>query len=218
MVAGGGGRPPAPGSTLPVGTDSNGESAGRGVDNSEAGARSWPPAPEATLPTDTDSAEASAGRGVDNPDAGGRGWPSAPESTLPADTDREGAAAGSGVDNSGRVVEQLFRHSAGRITATLVRVLGPAHLDLAEEAVQEAMVRALQRWPFAGVPDNPSGWLFTVARNHVLGSVRHGAVVRAALPLLATPEVVDDEPREDDELALMFLCCHPELPQVSQVA
>jgi len=150
--------------------------------------------------------------------AGGGGRPPAPGATLPADTDSGGASAGRGVDNSRHVVEQLFRHSAGRITATLVRVLGPAHLDLAEEAVQEAMVRALQRWPFAGVPDNPSGWLFTVARNHLLGSVRHGEVVRAALPLLAAPEVVDDEPRGDDELALMFLCCHPELPQVSQVA
>jgi RNA polymerase sigma-70 factor (ECF subfamily) len=123
-----------------------------------------------------------------------------------------------GVDNSGQVVERLFRHSAGRITATLVRMLGPARLDLAEEAVQEAMARALQRWPFAGVPANPQGWLFTVARNHVLGSVRHGAVARAKLPLLATPEVVADEPAGDDELALMFLCCHPELPTVSQVA
>ena len=146
------------------------------------------------------------------------GWPLAPEATLPRGTDSSGGSAGWGVDNSGQVVEQLFRHSAGRITATLVRVLGPAHLDLAEEAVQEAMVRALQRWPFAGVPANPRGWLFSVARNHVLGSVRHGAVVRAKLPLLATPEVVDDEPAGDDELALMFLCCHPELPLVSQVA
>jgi len=120
-----------------------------------------------------------------------------------------------GVDNS--LVEQLFRRSAGRITATLVRTLGPAHLDLAEEAVQEALVRALQRWPFAGVPENPAGWLFTVARNHVLASVRHDEVVRSRLPLLVSPEVVD-LPAGDDELALMFLCCHPALPLASQVA
>lgn len=114
--------------------------------------------------------------------------------------------------------EQLFRRSAGRITATLVRMLGPAQFDLAEDAVQEAMVRALQRWPFTGVPANPAGWLFTVARNHVLGVVRHDEVVRARLPLLVSSDVVVELPDGDDELALMFLCCHPSLPLVSQVA
>jgi RNA polymerase sigma-70 factor, ECF subfamily len=114
------------------------------------------------------------------------------------------------------VVEQLFRHSAGRIVATLARVLGPARLDVAEEAVQEAMVRALQRWPYAGVPDNPAGWLFQVARNTALDRVRHDEVARAALPMLAMPEAADPD-RGDDELALMFLCCHPGLPPASQV-
>jgi RNA polymerase sigma-70 factor (ECF subfamily) len=118
------------------------------------------------------------------------------------------------VDN----VEQLFRRSAGRITATLVRTLGPAHLDLAEDAVQEALVRALQRWPFTGVPENPAGWLFTVARNHVLAVMRHDEVVRARLPLLVSSDTVVDLPDGDDELALIFLCCHPALPVASQVA
>jgi RNA polymerase sigma-70 factor (ECF subfamily) len=121
------------------------------------------------------------------------------------------------VDNSRVVVERLFRRSAGRITASLVRVLGPAHLDLVEDAVQEALLRALHRWPFTGVPENPAGWLFTVARNHVLAAVRHDEVVRAKLPVLAADEVVD-LPGGDDELALVFLCCHPRLSVASQVA
>ncbi len=124
----------------------------------------------------------------------------------------------SAVDDSTVVVEQLFRRSAGKITAALVRMLGPARLDLAEEAVQEAMLRALRRWPFVGVPENPAGWLYTVARNHALAAVRHEGVARAALPLVATSAVVVDLPGGDDELALMFLCCHPGLPVVSQVA
>lgn len=120
-------------------------------------------------------------------------------------------------DNGSRVVvEQLFRHSAGRIVATLARVLGPARLDIAEEAVQEAMLRALRQWPYTGVPENPAGWLFHVARNSALDRVRHVEVVRAALPLLAVPEPADPG-RNDDELALMFLCCHPGLPLASQV-
>lgn len=84
--------------------------------------------------------------------------------------------------------------------------------------MQEALLRALQRWPFAGVPDNAAGWLFTVARNHVLAALRHDEVVRARFPVLASPEGVADLPAGDDELALMFLCCHPRLPLVSQVA
>jgi RNA polymerase sigma-70 factor (ECF subfamily) len=91
-------------------------------------------------------------------------------------------------------------------------------MELAEEALQEALLRALQRWPFSGVPDNPSGWLFTVARNHVLAVLRHDDVARARFPLLAPPEVVVDLPAGDDELALMFLCCHPRVPLASQVA
>jgi RNA polymerase sigma-70 factor, ECF subfamily len=95
-------------------------------------------------------------------------------------------------------------------------VLGPARLDVAEEAVQEAMVRALQRWPYAGVPDNPAGWLFQVARNCAVDLVRHDDVVRAKLPLLVMDGTGTRE-HEDDELALMFLCCHPGLPLASQV-
>ncbi|MDQ3786050.1 MAG: RNA polymerase subunit sigma-70 [Actinomycetota bacterium] len=121
------------------------------------------------------------------------------------------------MDNSQVVVERLFRRSAGRITATLVRVLGPTHLDLVEDAVQEAMLRALRRWPFTGVPANPAGWLFTVARNHVLGVLRHDDVLRAKLPVLAD-DVVAELPDGDDELALVFLCCHPRLSVASQVA
>jgi RNA polymerase sigma-70 factor, ECF subfamily len=134
-----------------------------------------------------------------------------------SDDDRSPADAG---ERSSLVVEQLFRHSAGRIVATLARALGPARLDVAEDAAQEAMLRALRRWPYAGVPDNPAGWLYQAARNAALDRVRHDDVVRNALPLLAIAETTDEETGEeagDDELALMFLCCHPGLPLASQV-
>jgi RNA polymerase sigma-70 factor, ECF subfamily len=133
---------------------------------------------------------------------------------LIPDTGRPPATGTGG--GEGAVVDQLFRRSAGRIVATLARVLGPARLDVAEEAVQEAMVRALQRWPYAGVPDNPAGWLFQVARNCAVDLVRHDDVVRAKLPLLAMDGTGEGD-HGDDELALTFLCCHPGLPLASQV-
>ena len=64
---------------------------------------------------------------------------------------------------SGILLDHLFRRQAGRMVSHLARLLGPAHLSLAEEAVQDAMLRALSTWPYGGVPDNPEGWLFRVA-------------------------------------------------------
>ncbi|TCP57343.1 RNA polymerase sigma-70 factor (ECF subfamily) [Tamaricihabitans halophyticus] len=111
----------------------------------------------------------------------------------------------------------LFRHSAGQITATLVRVLGPDRLELAEEAVSEAMLRALRVWPDEGVPDNPRGWLFRTARNRAIDELRREESLRGKLVLLDEPGTTE-QTGDDAELALIFLCCHPGLPQVSQVA
>lgn len=123
----------------------------------------------------------------------------------------------------GPLVADLFRRSSARTVAVLVRALGPAQLDLAEEAVQEAMLRALHVWPRQGVPDAPEAWLLTVARRAALDRLRRGAVrarhaaaTAAAEPLSAPrlPEVA----AIDDELALLFLCAHPALPRASRLA
>ena len=70
------------------------------------------------------------------------------------------------------LVEHLFRRQAGRMVAHFARVLGPANLSLAEDAVQEAMVRALQSWPFSGVPENAAAWLFRTAHNVAIDALR----------------------------------------------
>jgi len=125
----------------------------------------------------------------------------------------------SGVD---ALVEHLFRHSAGQMVARLARRLGPAHLDLAEEAVQDALVRALSIWPFSGVPAEPRGWLFQVARNRAIDLLRREASLRGKLGELesaaaaALPE--QSTPLGDDELAMMFMCCHSALPPPARVA
>jgi RNA polymerase sigma-70 factor (ECF subfamily) len=119
------------------------------------------------------------------------------------------------------LVDRLFRRSAGRMVSALTRLLGPAHLDLAEEVVQDALLRALETWPYRGVPDNPGGWLMRVARNRALDVVRRRATLRRLEPLLIEPDgdavaAVTSPP--DDELAMIFMCCHPSISAPSRVA
>ena len=73
---------------------------------------------------------------------------------------------------SQELLEHLFRHQSGRMVAHLTRLLGPAHIDLAEETVQETMIRALQSWPYHGIPENPAAWLFRAARNLAIDLMR----------------------------------------------
>src|SRR5262249_59694954 len=80
-------------------------------------------------------------------------------------------------DQAGVLLENLFRRQAGRMVARLARLLGPAHLDLAEEAVQDAMLRALETWPYQGAPENAAAWLFRVAHNSAIDVVRRNRVL-----------------------------------------
>lgn len=106
----------------------------------------------------------------------------------------------------------VFREEAGRLTATLVRILGD--FDVAEEIVQDALLVALERWPVDGIPDRPGAWLLTVARRRALNQLSRGTRYRAKLEQLDQP--VPREP--DDRLRLMFTCCHPALSREAQVA
>ena len=76
-----------------------------------------------------------------------------------------------------QVVEHLFRHEAGKMVATLTGIFGIEHLTLAEDVVQEALARALQTWPFYGVPQNPAAWIMRTSRNLALDVVRHATDV-----------------------------------------
>jgi len=124
------------------------------------------------------------------------------------------------------LIEHLFRHQAGRITARLVRLLGPANFALAEEAVQEALVRALQAWPYEGTPDNPGGWLFRVAHNIAIDAVRRDRTFAAKADAVvaeltrSASQFSDPDAGElkDDELRMIFMCCHPALARDASVA
>ena len=125
------------------------------------------------------------------------------------------------------LVDHLFRERAGQMVAWLTRVFGPAHLELAEEVVQDALMKALQQWPYSGVPDNPAGWLFQVARHGALDALRRHTAFRDRSAEIAAeltrstagPHGSElDDRIQDDELRMIFLCCHPALPQDARVA
>jgi RNA polymerase sigma-70 factor (ECF subfamily) len=128
-------------------------------------------------------------------------------------------------------LEEVFRREAGRCTATLIRVLGD--IDLAEDAVAEAFAVAAARWPTEGVPPNPGGWITTTARNRAIDRLRRESTrvdrYLAAERLRSDDMEPDDSPDlgeldelvdvvPDDQLRLMFLCCHPALATEAQVA
>jgi RNA polymerase sigma-70 factor (ECF subfamily) len=109
--------------------------------------------------------------------------------------------------------------SYGRIVATLIRVTGD--WDLAEDCAQEAMAVALERWPRDGTPDNPGGWLVTVARNRAVDILRRAAVEQSKLREVAMLWDPDGPPAAeiaDDRLRLIFTCCHPALALDARVA
>jgi RNA polymerase sigma-70 factor (ECF subfamily) len=119
------------------------------------------------------------------------------------------------------LVERVFREESGQAVATLIRVLGD--FDLAEEAVQEAFLVAIQHWPRAGVPDRPGAWIITTARNKAIDRLRRErglAERRATLALLEAARGQDTEMQTiaDDRLRLIFTCCHPALSPEARVA
>jgi RNA polymerase sigma-70 factor (ECF subfamily) len=117
-------------------------------------------------------------------------------------------------------VARVFREEYGRTVAVLRRHLGD--LDLAEEAVQDAFTIALERWPLAGVPPSPAGWIITTARRRAIDRFRResgrDALHEAAAALMATDEALDDQAVPDERLRLIFTCCHPALASDVRVA
>jgi RNA polymerase sigma-70 factor (ECF subfamily) len=117
-------------------------------------------------------------------------------------------------------IERVFRQEHGRAVAVLVRVFGD--IDVAEEAVQDAFAAAVERWPSAGLPPSPAGWIITTARNRAVDRLRREASredrhAQAAL-LHARDEPAEEGPVRDDRLRLIFTCCHPALGPGVRVA
>ena len=131
--------------------------------------------------------------------------------------------------NVPQVVDHLFRHQAGQVVSTLTRIFGPANIDLAEDVVQETLIKALRVWPYQGIPDNPAAWIMRVAKNGALDVLRRERSLRdkqdeiARLPEYGTThsddiDIEGDRELWDDQLGMMFICCHPALSRPARVA
>ncbi len=132
-------------------------------------------------------------------------------------------------DASPADLDALFRRESGRLISVLTRILGPANLELAEDVVQESFVAAMREWERHGVPENPSAWLFTAARNRAIDAIRRERTRRTFAADLAMyldsewtlAQTVDEAFGEnwikDDQLRMIFMCCQPALPIESRV-
>lgn len=129
-----------------------------------------------------------------------------------------------------RLAEHLFRHESGKLISVLTGIFGSEHLQLAEDVVQESLIRALKTWPYYGVPQNPAAWITQTAKHLALDLIRREKRFREKQPEIIVafePRTPDDAgtatPTLDTELAderlrLVFTCCHPVLPPEAQIA
>jgi len=117
-------------------------------------------------------------------------------------------------------IERVFREEYGRAVAVLIRAFGD--ISMAEEAVQDAFIEAVQRWPSTGLPPSPAGWIVTAARNRAIDRLRREGSRdhrhRQAADMLAPDEPEEETAVSDDQLRLIFTCCHPALGTAAQVA
>ncbi|MBL8161633.1 MAG: RNA polymerase sigma factor [Anaerolineae bacterium] len=121
-----------------------------------------------------------------------------------------------------QLVERIFREESGRVIAALMSYLGD--LQLAQDALQDALIVALERWPHEGLPRNPGAWLTTAAKRKAIDRLRRETTfTRKAALLLNELDAEEDDDMDadsipDDRLKLLFTCCHPALSQEAQVA
>jgi RNA polymerase sigma factor (sigma-70 family) len=132
--------------------------------------------------------------------------------------------------NINQLAGHLFRHEAGKMAAVLTRLLGSDRLQAAEDIVQDTLIKAMETWRFNGVPENPSAWLYKVAKNMALDYLRarqrhekiHSEIAGAIDSGWTLPASVNhlfsQHEIEDSQLRMMFAICHPAMPEESKIA
>jgi RNA polymerase sigma factor (sigma-70 family) len=126
------------------------------------------------------------------------------------------------------MADHLFRHQSGKMIAVLTRIFGTHNLEMVEDVVQEAFLRAMQTWTFNPLPDNPAGWLMQVARNRAIDIIRrqqhfqqYSREVADELQQeteLTVEQFFSDSEIADSQLRMIFACCHPALKEEDQIA
>ncbi len=129
-----------------------------------------------------------------------------------------------------RLIDSLFRHEYGKLVSVLTRLFGTENLDLAEDVVQDSLVEAIKDWPYKGIPANPTGWLYQVARNKALNILNREKYKRkysshiahhlqsSWTTAMSLDHLFSEYEIRDDQLRMIFISCHPCLSKDSQVA
>jgi RNA polymerase sigma factor (sigma-70 family) len=126
-------------------------------------------------------------------------------------------------------IDHLFRYYAGQMVSVLSRIFGLEKLDMIEDAVQDALVTALRKWPYSGMPDNPTAWVIQVSKNRILDNLRANKkfvsteehledVENAIILQVAEGNAYFAGEMSEDQLRMIFACCHPSIPPDAQVA
>ncbi len=119
-----------------------------------------------------------------------------------------------------QLVDHFFRTEYGKAVSYLTSKFGASNLELAEDSVQEALIKAMQTWPYTEIPDNPTGWILRVARNKMIDQLRRNQKTSYEEVPEGMEETNDDIPLDtlnDDVIRMMFACCHPSLSQEYQI-
>jgi RNA polymerase sigma factor (sigma-70 family) len=132
--------------------------------------------------------------------------------------------------NIHELTDHLFRHESGKMVSVLSRLLGLQNIETAQDIVQDTLLQAMNTWGYNGIPDNPSAWLYRVARNKAIDFLRRRKKFKEISPQYAylveseyslTPTVQNlflENEIQDSQLRMMFACCHPSIPEESQIA
>lgn len=125
---------------------------------------------------------------------------------------------------SSELVSHFFRSEYGKLVSVITRYLGNEHVETAEDIVQETLLKATEHWEISGIPENPKAWLYTTAKNLSLNAIKRKKYLRNYVsgvtlqPNLDTGLVFSEELIADSQLRMMFSCCHPSIPENSQIA
>ena len=131
--------------------------------------------------------------------------------------------------SANQIVDHLFRHESGKMIAVLSKLLGLQNLETAQDIAQDTLLQALHTWSYKGLPDNPTAWLYRVARNKAIDFLRrekafrgicsqHAYLLQSEYQLNSVHPFFEKEEIEDSQLRMMFACCHPSIPVDSQIA